>query len=60
MPDDLVVEATQIESVAITCCQLLAKRLDLPLPSGVGERLAGPADVPVGLGLGLQLAQSSS
>ena len=47
--------ALQVEPVAVACLELAPQRLDLALAGHVGKRLAGPRDVAVGLGLGLQL-----
>jgi Mg2+-importing ATPase len=58
VPDELVVEAPQVEGRAVTGRQLRAQPPDLAQPGHVAQGLPGPADVAVRLDHGVRLGQA--
>src|SRR5215207_8500351 len=55
---DLIVELAQVELRPVTGGDLASERLDLALTQLVGQGLARPADIAVGLDHGIRLGQS--
>src|SRR5215210_707254 len=56
--EQLIVEANKVEAISITRLELATQCDDLAHACHVGQRLTGPRDVTISLGLGLELRQA--